>query len=630
MLPHELTASLRITNVEATNNEAFRETLKKSRLLSPEQLAEVETRFAAEAGLTPPRLAKDLIARGLLSEWQARQLLAGRYGFFMGKYKLLERLGGGGMGVVFKAHHPMTDRTVALKVMAKSLMANPANAARFQREVRLVCALNHPNIITAYDADCAAGTYFLVMEYGQGRDLRAWLREYGRLPIAWSCECVRQAALALQHAHERGLVHRDIKPENLLVDGDPASGRPVVKILDMGLARLMDDESCEDAQLASGGQLVGTPDYVAPEQAEDNRKADIRSDIFSLGCTLFRLLTGEPAFPGDDAVQKLMARLMRDAPPVSRLREDVPAELDEIVARMVARAPDDRYQTPAEVAAALAPFAAEEQTAVALPRLHIPAEEIKYEEAVSAVDVAVETFLTRLANQEDAEVASMDAARISTPPMTPARQRTPPPPLPAAVIAKSTAQASKPAAQVSKSAAAAKTKRSAAVATLPKAEFLPPAVVTTPPMVTSPPDLSSPPLSSSPPAAAGNSPPSSGAPRSRRANYGNKNLIVGVAMGVLISVPVIGLLMWPRRPPTLVIDWRMDERKGAGLNIDYRPVDLPKTNPATIMLTPGKHRVVVQRRGDYDPIEWKITIGRGERIERKVEWKKRGSGSSKP
>ncbi|HUY36423.1 MAG TPA: serine/threonine-protein kinase [Pirellulales bacterium] len=572
--------------MDSTPGEAFHGLLKKSRLLETEQLAQVAARVAAEKGLTPPRLAKDLVGRGWITEWQARQLLSGRYGFFMGKYKLLERLGGGGMGVVFKAHHSMTDRTVALKVMARSLVKDPAAAARFQREVRLVCALNHPNIIAAYDADCAAGTYFLVMEYGQGRDLRVWLREYGTLPVAWSCECARQAALALAHAHERGLVHRDIKPENLLVDGDPNSGRPVVKILDMGLARLMDVETSEDAQLASGGHLLGTPDYVAPEQAEDNRKADIRSDIFSLGCTLFRLLTGTSAFPGDDAAQKLMARLTRDAPPPSSLRADLPPELDRVVAQMVARAPDDRFQTPAEVAEALLPFTSEGQTAVAPPPPHNPPEEAKYEEAVSAVDIAVDTFLTQLANQTEAESAPRVAppAEVSLPPAA-----LPPAALPA--------------------------RRSPSTAALPKATLI------TPPVVSAAPDFASLRPSSQPPAVSALSRRSSSAPRSRRGDFGRKNLAVGVAVGVLVSLPVIALLLWLTRPGTLALDWRLDDRKGCGLDVDGKKVAIPKNNPATISLTPGKHRVVARRRG-YDQLEWKFFIARGERIERTVKWKK--------
>lgn len=581
--------------MDATPGEAFCELLKKSRLLETEQLAEVAARVAAEKGLVPSRLARQLLDRGSITEWQARQLLAGRYGFFMGKYKLLERLGGGGMGVVFKAHHPMTDRTVALKVMARSLVKDPAAAARFQREVRLVCALNHPNIITAYDADCAAGTYFLVMEYGQGRDLRAWLREYGRLPVAWSCECARQAALALQHAHERGLVHRDIKPENLLVDGDPASGRPVVKILDMGLARLMDVETTEDAQVATGGQLLGTPDYVAPEQAEDNRKADIRSDIFSLGCTLFRLLTGQSAFPGDDAVQKLMARLTRDAPLLSSLRGDIPDGLDEVVARMVARAPDDRYQTPAEVAEALSPFASEGQTTATAPLLHNPPEEPQYEEAVSAVDVAVDTFLTQLANQTEAEAAPFMAPRAS--PLVEVSLPPPPPALPP--------------------------RRSPPPPALPKATLI------TPPAISTPPDFAS--LSSgSPPPVVSRSPGrSSGTIRSRRGDFSRKNLVVGVAVGVAVSLPVIGLLLWLTRPGTLALDWRLDQRKGCGLNVDNKPMPIPDGNPAMISLSPGKHRVVARRRG-YEQIEWVFTVGRGEQIKRKVEWKKFEFGTRRP
>jgi serine/threonine protein kinase len=384
--------------VPVTTCEEFVEVLERSRLLPSERVTELRD-AASTASSDPESLARDLVARGVLTRWQAQQILAGQHFFFLGKYKLIERLGLGGMGVVFKAEHAPTGRMVAVKVMSRELLASPVAAARFQREVRVISALNHPRIIAAYDADCVGGTHFLVMEYGQGQDLNRWVKQYGRLPIEWACDCIHQAAEGLQHAHEHGLVHRDIKPDNMLVDGDVQSGRPMLKLLDMGLARVIDTQGVEQTELTRSGQILGTPDYMAPEQAEDTRAADIRSDIFSLGCTLFRLLTGELPFRGNSAIEKLMARVTDDAPPVSSLRPECPPELDAIVARMLARRPADRYQTPAEVAEALAPYLIPDGSAEATTcMLQVPARSQDFELPLGA-DETLRDFFSQLGSQ---------------------------------------------------------------------------------------------------------------------------------------------------------------------------------------------------------------------------------------
>ncbi|MBI3465850.1 MAG: protein kinase [Planctomycetes bacterium] len=332
-------------------------TLAKSNLLSAEQLAEMGSELVkAGSDAQLQTLAKKLVDRGLITRWQAEQLFAGRSVFFLGKYKLLDYIGKGGMGAVFKAQHALMARTVALKVMARALLEKPDAVARFKREVKSAAALNHPNIITAHDADCVGDTHFLVMEYVEGRDLKYWLEHRGPLAIGWVCECIRQVSLGLQHAHEKGMVHRDIKPSNLLVDSKDPNAPPLVKILDMGLARMV-SEAKQEGGVTQTGQVMGTVDYVAPEQAEDAKLADIRSDIFSLGCTLFQLLTGQLPFGGDTLMAKLLARAKTGALPVRSLRSDVPPGLEAIVAKMLARDPAQRLQTPGEVAAALAPFA---------------------------------------------------------------------------------------------------------------------------------------------------------------------------------------------------------------------------------------------------------------------------------
>jgi len=340
----------------AVSLNQFLEGLEKSSLLAAADLARIRDEVARDSGNGDTKqFARRLVAQQILTQWQAEMLLAGRHAFFLGRYKLLERIGAGGMGSVFKAQQEPLGRLVAIKVVARKLMKDKESVARFYREIQSAASLDHPNIVAAYDADHAGKTYFLVMEYVDGEDLGALVKRHGALPIGEACHYIMQAAQGLQHAFERHLVHRDIKPSNLLVTHASNSSEPVVKLLDMGLARVSDAEA--EADLTHTGQLMGTPDYIAPEQARDSKTADVRSDIFSLGCTFFRLLTNQVPFTGKTLIEKLLARNERDAPPSSSVRDDVPPEIDAVVSRMLARNPDDRYQTPAEVVAALVPFA---------------------------------------------------------------------------------------------------------------------------------------------------------------------------------------------------------------------------------------------------------------------------------
>ncbi len=324
--------------------------LKKSRLLSSAQRVEAK-RFCQ--GLKDDAAAQELVRQNLLTPWQAEQLSRGRTRFFLGKYKLLKFRGRGAMGIVFKAQHPDLDRIVAVKVLSSSLLGNSRSVSRFIREIRLAASLNHPNLVVAYDADQIGDTYCLVMEYVSGRSLKAIFLERGALPPSWCCECARQTALALDHVHSRGLVHRDVKPSNLIVTRRASDSRLQVKLLDVGLARFV-SEFEQDAALTRDGQIVGTGDFMAPEQVAKAREADIRADIFSLGATLFQLIAGKAPLAGDTLLQTYMNRLQKDPPRLSSLAADVPRGLDAVVAKMLKRSPDDRYQTPAEVAADLA------------------------------------------------------------------------------------------------------------------------------------------------------------------------------------------------------------------------------------------------------------------------------------
>ncbi len=273
----------------------------------------------------------------------------------LGEYRLLEKLGEGGMGAVYRAVHLRLDKVVAVKLLLRADQVDAGVIDRFEREMKAVGRLNHPNLIQAYDAREIDGTRFLVTEYVEGVNLQELLRRGGWLPIADACELCRQAALGLQAIHEHGLVHRDIKPSNLML-----TCQGLVKVLDLGLARAR-PAAAIGGTLTVAGQLMGTPDYMAPEQASDCHTIDIRADIYSLGCTLYELLSGEVVFGGPQFksfFDKIAAHMMRPPRPVQELRSEVSGPLANVVHRMLAKEPGQRYATPAEVVEALTPFAA--------------------------------------------------------------------------------------------------------------------------------------------------------------------------------------------------------------------------------------------------------------------------------
>jgi serine/threonine protein kinase len=267
------------------------------------------------------------------------------------KFRVVRELGRGGMGVIYLAEHRVMDKPVALKVISASVLDNPTAVARFLSEVRAAGKLDHPNIARAYDADRAGELHFLVMEFVEGVSLAQVLEKRGPLPVAHACHYVRQAALGLQHAFEKGMVHRDIKPQNLML-----TPKGVVKVLDFGLARVRDERKKVAPRLTRLESFMGTPTYVAPEQAVDAREADTRADIYSLGCTLYALLAGRPPFVGDSLTEILLAHIEKEARPLHELRPDVPVELSAVVAKMLAKDPAQRFQRPVEAAQALAPF----------------------------------------------------------------------------------------------------------------------------------------------------------------------------------------------------------------------------------------------------------------------------------
>lgn len=270
----------------------------------------------------------------------------------LGNYQILATLGEGGMGVVLKAQHVRMERMVALKVLRSRAVQSATGVHRFQKEVRAAARLSHPNIVTAYDADEVGGVHFLVMEYVNGDSLAEILANRGRLEVVEAVGYVIQVARGLEYAHSEGIVHRDIKPGNLLLDK-----RGTVKILDMGLASMKEvpGEDAPPPQQRAGefvtqeNQLLGTFDYMPPEQAEDAHTVDHRADIYSLGCTLYRLITGRLPYAGDTAIKKILAHRESPIPSICKLRPDAPAGLDQVLNRMLAKSPDDRQQSMTEV-----------------------------------------------------------------------------------------------------------------------------------------------------------------------------------------------------------------------------------------------------------------------------------------
>lgn len=308
-------------------------------------------------GLPPESSPKDL--RGLA---RALDLLKGRSGVYvrqiaegnvdslvLGKYVLLEKIGQGGMGQVFKAWHRTMKRIAAVKVLPPTLTDNVDAVARFLREIEAAAKLSHPNIVIAYDADQSDGMHFLAMEFVDGCDLSVLVQQQGPVAVQQAVNYVLQAANGLDAAHKKGIVHRDIKPSNLMVDREGT-----VKILDLGLARLTGNlDSVAPAMVTSTGTVVGTVDYMAPEQAVDSKLADGRADIYSLGCTLFFLLTGKPTYGGYSVMNRLLAHRDQPIPSLSAVRPDVSSQLDSIFQKMVAKKVEDRFQSMSDVIAAL-------------------------------------------------------------------------------------------------------------------------------------------------------------------------------------------------------------------------------------------------------------------------------------
>jgi serine/threonine-protein kinase len=342
---------------------------RRVQILAPDQVDQIERELTPHYA-DPHHLADYLVEIDWLTAFQKQCLFDGHHkDLVIGQYIVLDQLGAGGVSEVFKAWETTRGRVVALKVLRQSLTTEEEALRQFQRELETVPRLAHPNVIKTYDANRLGNMHYFAMEFVEGVDLAKYVRETGPLPVDQACDYVRQVAQGLQHAHQLELVHRDIKPANLFLINPPRLvleskpnpagrvGEPVVKILDWGLARMAQSSMTESAAAAEiereRGALIGTADYIAPEQAHDATVVDIRGDIYSLGCTFFFLLTGQAPFLGTSLMQKLLQHREAPVPMVRDLRPDVPDEVGEMIAKMMAKEPEDRYQIPLLVVAPL-------------------------------------------------------------------------------------------------------------------------------------------------------------------------------------------------------------------------------------------------------------------------------------
>jgi eukaryotic-like serine/threonine-protein kinase len=344
-----------------TANE-FIDLVRRSQLVEEDHLTKALGAVAAKNGHRLPEeadpIAAAMVESGVLTEWQSEKLLAGKHkGFMLGKYKLLRHLGKGGMSQVYLAEHMLMKRKVAIKVLPSNRVEDSTYLERFRTEARAAAKLDDPNIVRVYDIDNDGKTHYIVMEFVDGRDLHVLVKEEGPLGFERAADYIAQVARGIAHAHAMGLVHRDIKPANCMV-----TRHEVVKLLDMGLARLIDDEA--SLTLENNENVLGTADYLAPEQALNSHKADARADIYSLGCTLYFLLMGHPPFPEGTISERLLKHQVEQAPSIFKERPDAPSILVNICNRMMAKRADERYQTAGEISERLTEWLADRGVAV--------------------------------------------------------------------------------------------------------------------------------------------------------------------------------------------------------------------------------------------------------------------------
>lgn len=336
--------------------EELLQLIRKSGMVDETKLTAYLQRRQLTRGLPhdPREFADELVNDGILTYFQSEQFMLGKWrGFTIGKFKLLERVGVGGMGQVFLCEHMFMRRRVAVKVLPPAKAEQPAALGRFYREARAAGSLDHPNIVRTHDIDQDGNLHFIVMDYVDGPNLLDIVKKFGPLDMRRAVSYIRQVANGLEYAFRNKLIHRDIKPGNILVDR-----KGVARILDMGLARFLNDHTDQLTIKYDDKIVLGTADYVAPEQVANSHSVDIRADIYGLGATFYFLLAGHPPFPTGTVSQKLLWHRTKDATPIRQIRPEVPEGLAVIIGKMMAKDPKARYQTPAQVIADLEHFAA--------------------------------------------------------------------------------------------------------------------------------------------------------------------------------------------------------------------------------------------------------------------------------
>ena len=343
--------------------------LGKSKLLPPDEVESLHRKWKDETRGGDDQVdafGKFLVQKRVLTPYQAAMVQRGRAdGFFLNGYKILDRIGKGQMGGVYKAVHTL-GQLVALKILPASKARSPHILGRFQREARLLTQLDHPNVVRAFQVGEADRVNYIVMEFLEGETLEEVLERRKRLPSPEAVRLVSQALYGLQHLHDRRMVHRDMKPSNLMLIPESGNAKPdstwewTVKILDIGLGReLFSDETPEgqiETQLTVEGAVLGTPDYLAPEQARDARSSDIRADIYSLGCVLYHAITGRTPFPDTNIMSQMLKHATEKPIPLQNLIPEVPPGLQQTLDVMMAKDPNQRFQTPEEAAIALKPY----------------------------------------------------------------------------------------------------------------------------------------------------------------------------------------------------------------------------------------------------------------------------------
>jgi serine/threonine protein kinase len=329
--------------------EDFLGLLRRSQLIADAQLNECLQRAEGARPETAADMASLLVEGGVLTNYQAAQLLKGKQdGFYIGLFKILERLGFGAVSNVYLCERPVTHARVAIKVMAQLQAVDPTVLTRFYREARASGQLVHPNIVRSHDVDKGEQGHFIVMDFVEGSSIQDIIHQFGPMDINRAAHYIRQAATGLEYANQKSLVHRDINPGNLLIDR-----QGTVKILDMGLARFLEDEG----KVLTQGVVLGTPEYLAPEQALDSHNVDTRADVYGLGATFYYMLTGQPPYAEEKSVaKKFLAKQGRDPQPIREIRPEVPVELVMVVEQMMARDLNRRFRSPAAVAQALTPW----------------------------------------------------------------------------------------------------------------------------------------------------------------------------------------------------------------------------------------------------------------------------------